>query len=65
MKKIIRQAIKTPDPALADLLGRIGRGDKSIPVHGVEGAAKSFLMALLHRQTPRPLLIITPTEKEA
>ena len=65
MKKIIRQAIKSPDPALADLLGRISRGDKSISVHGVEGAAKSLLMALLHRQTPRPLLIITPTEKEA
>ena len=65
MKKIIRQAIKSPDPALADLLGRIGRGDKSIPVCGAVGAGKTFLIALLHRQTPRPLLIITPSEKEA
>jgi transcription-repair coupling factor (superfamily II helicase) len=65
MKKIIRQAIKSPDPALADLQGRIDRGDKSISVHGVEGAAKPLLMAMLHRQTPRPLLIITSTEKEA
>jgi transcription-repair coupling factor (superfamily II helicase) len=65
MKKIIRQAIKSPDPALADLQERVGRGDKSVSVYGAEGAAKPLLLAMLYQQSPRPMLIITPSEKDA
>jgi len=65
MKKIIRPAIRSRDPVLAELLARLRRRDNIISVQGLEGTGRAFLMALLHRELARPVLVITPTEKEA
>ena len=65
MKRIVRPVMKSRDPALAELLARIDRRERSIFVRGLEGTARAFVMALLHRQLARPVMVITPTEKEA
>jgi transcription-repair coupling factor (superfamily II helicase) len=47
------------------LLELLDRGDEKVAVGGLEGSARAFLMALLFRQQHRPLIVISPTEKEA
>ncbi|MCX5839143.1 MAG: transcription-repair coupling factor [Deltaproteobacteria bacterium] len=65
MRKIVENRKNPGDPALRDLLERLGRGEQKIAVGGLEGAARAFLVALLFRQLRRPLIVISPTEKEA
>ena len=65
VKKIVENRKNPGDPALRDLLERLGRGEQRIAVGGLEGSARAFLMALLFRQLRRPLVVISPTEKEA
>ena len=65
VRKIVRPAMRSPDPALEELLARIEEREKVVSVQGLEATARAFLMALLHRRITRPLLIVAPTEKEA
>ena len=65
MRKIVETRKNPGDPALRELLERLERGEERIAVGGLEGSARAFLMALLFRQLRRPLIIISPTEKEA
>ncbi|MDI9570305.1 MAG: transcription-repair coupling factor, partial [Pseudomonadota bacterium] len=64
-RKIVRSAMRRPDPALEELATRIERGEKVISVQGLAATARAFLMALLSRCLARPLTIVVPTEKEA
>ena len=52
-------------PPCEELLERLDRGEQRIAVGGLEGSARAFLTALLFRQLRRPLIVISPTEKEA
>jgi len=65
VRKIVENRKNPVDPALRELLERLGRGEQRIAVGGLEGSARAFLMALLFRQLRRPLIVISPTEKEA
>ncbi|HON22374.1 MAG TPA: transcription-repair coupling factor [Syntrophales bacterium] len=65
MKRIVRPVRKSRDPVLEELLAMIDRREKIVAVRGLEGTARAFLVALLHRRLARPVLLITPTEKEA
>ena len=65
MRKIVENRKNPSDPALRELLERLGRGEERIAVGGLEGSARAFLVALLFRQLRRPLIVISPTEKEA
>jgi transcription-repair coupling factor (superfamily II helicase) len=65
VRKIVENRKNPGDPALRELLERLGRGEQRIAVGGLEGSARTFLMALLFRQLRRPLIVISPTEKEA
>ena len=65
MRKIVESKKSPTDPALRELLERLGHGEGRIAVEGLEGAARAFVMALLFRQLRRPLIVISPTEKEA
>ena len=65
MRKIVENRKNPGDPALLGLLERLGRGEQRIAVGGLEGSARAFVMALLFRQLRRPLIVISPTEKEA
>jgi len=65
VRKIVENRKNPGDPALRGLLERLGRGEQRIAVGGLEGSARAFLMALLFRQLRRPLIVISPTEKEA
>ena len=65
VRKIIENRKNPVDPALRELLERLGCGEERVVVGGLEGAARSFLLALLFRQLRRPLIVISPTDKEA
>ncbi len=53
------------DKNFQQLCDLIQRGDKRITVGGLESAAKAFLLAALFRRLDKPLVVISPTEKEA
>ncbi|MDA8126495.1 MAG: transcription-repair coupling factor [Deltaproteobacteria bacterium] len=65
VKKIVDPLHQPADPVLRDLLERIARGETAIPVHGLEGAGRAFVTALLFHRLHRPLILVCPTEKEA
>jgi len=65
VRKIIEIKNNPGDPALRELLERVGRGEERIAVGGLEGAARAFVIALLFRHLHRPLIVIAPTEKDA
>lgn len=47
------------------LLERLERDEKRVAVGGLEGSVRAFLIALLFRRLRRPIIVISPTEKEA
>ncbi len=65
LRKIVEIKNNPGDPALRELLERLGRGEERIAVGGLEGAARAFVIALLFRHLQRPLIVIAPTEKDA
>jgi transcription-repair coupling factor (superfamily II helicase) len=65
VRKIIENRRNPGHPALLGLLERLDRGEVSVAVGGLEGSARAFLMALLFRQLCRPLIVISPTDREA
>jgi transcription-repair coupling factor (superfamily II helicase) len=65
VRKIVENRKIPVDPALRGLLERLNRGEQRIAIGGLEGSARAFLMALLFRQLRRPLIVISPTEKDA
>ncbi|PJC71918.1 MAG: transcription-repair coupling factor [Syntrophobacterales bacterium CG_4_8_14_3_um_filter_58_8] len=65
LRKIVEIKNNSGDPALRELLERLGRGEERIAVGGLEGAARAFVIALLFRHLRRPLIVIAPTEKDA
>ncbi|MBN2438308.1 MAG: transcription-repair coupling factor [Deltaproteobacteria bacterium] len=65
MRKIVENQKNPRDPALRELLERLDGGEQRIAVGGLAGSARAFLTALLFRQLRRPLILISPTEKEA
>ncbi|MDO9229617.1 MAG: transcription-repair coupling factor [Syntrophales bacterium] len=65
MRKIVESRNNPGDPALRELLEKLGRGEERIAVGGLEGAARAFVIALLFRRLHRPLIVIAPTEKDA
>ncbi|MEK7242760.1 MAG: hypothetical protein AAB112_01140, partial [Thermodesulfobacteriota bacterium] len=65
VRKIVEIRNNPGDPALRELLEKLGRGEERIAVGGLEGAARAFVIALLFRHLHRPLIVIAPTEKDA
>ena len=65
MRKIVGTIKKSADPVVRELLERLDRGEDRIPIGGLEGSARAFLIALLFRHLRRTLIVIVPTEKEA
>ncbi len=65
VRKIVKIRNNPGDPALRELLEKLGRGEERIAVGGLEGAARAFVIALLFRHLHRPLIVIAPTEKDA
>ncbi|MFH2119074.1 MAG: transcription-repair coupling factor [Pseudomonadota bacterium] len=65
MRRVVEIKNNPGDPALRELLERLGRGEERIAVGGLEGAARAFVVALLFRHLRRPLNVIAPTEKDA
>ena len=65
MRKIVGTIKKPADPVVRELLERLDRGEDRIPIGGLEGSARAFLIALLFRHLRRTLIVIVPTEKEA
>jgi transcription-repair coupling factor (superfamily II helicase) len=65
LRKIVEIKNNPGDPALRELLERLGRGEERIAVGGLEGAARAFVIAMLFRHLHRPLIVIAPTEKDA
>jgi transcription-repair coupling factor (superfamily II helicase) len=65
VRKIVEIKNNPGDPALRELLERLGRGEERIAVGGLEGAARAFVIAFLFRHLNRPLIVVAPTEKDA
>ena len=65
VRKIVGTIKKSADPVVRELLERLDRGEDRIPIGGLEGSARAFLIALLFRHLRRTLIVIVPTEKEA
>ncbi|MDP2838474.1 MAG: hypothetical protein Q8O11_00335 [Syntrophales bacterium] len=61
MRKIVEIKNNPGDPALRELLERLGRGEERVAVGGLEGAARAFVIALLFRHLQRPLIVFDPT----
>ncbi len=53
------------DPAAAELLERIDRGDKNIRAGGLRGSSRALLLSLIAETTNRPLVIVSPTPEQA
>ncbi|MCE5265543.1 MAG: transcription-repair coupling factor [Deltaproteobacteria bacterium] len=65
MRKIVENRKSPADPALRELWERLDRGKERIAVGGLEGSARAFLVAILFRRLHLPLVVVSPTEKEA
>jgi hypothetical protein len=64
VRKIVEMIRRPEDPVVRDLLERIARGGARISVGGLTGAARPFVTALLARHLHRPLVVVSPTDKE-
>ena len=65
MRKIVEKEKILNSSPFSALFDRISRGEKKIKVAGLQGSAKSLLFSLISRRTPRTLIVISPTEKDA
>jgi transcription-repair coupling factor (superfamily II helicase) len=64
MRKVVAKR-ETPGSTLHELLLRVRSGQKPIILKGLHGAPGRLLSAILFEDTDRPLIWISPTEKEA
>lgn len=64
MSEVAAKAGDLPAGALARLIGRIGRGT-AVPVLGVQGGARGWVAASLHRALGRPLVLVAADEEAA
>ncbi len=55
----------TSAPAFDILTDRITHGEKECRISGLQGSAKSLLIATLFRRIKKTLIVVSPTEKEA
>ena len=53
------------DPAVAELLKRVDRGDKKIKAGGLRGSSRALLVSLIAEATARPVVIVCPTPEQA
>lgn len=65
MRRIIDNKFSYSDIHLQDLIDRLSRGDKCVSVHGIQGAAKAFILSILCHNTKKTTVIITSTIEEA
>jgi len=65
VRKIVEIRKDPADPAFRDLLDRCRSGEGPITVGGLEGSARALVLSLLFAHLGRPLVVVSPTEKEA
>ncbi|MHB8136839.1 MAG: transcription-repair coupling factor [Smithellaceae bacterium] len=65
MRKIIDKKIFRDTPPIRELLDLIEKEMPAIDVHGLTGAARPFLSALLFDRLAGPITVVCPTAKEA
>jgi len=65
VRKFIEKKHNISHPDLHALLNKISRRERKIRIGGLCGSAKSLLISIISRHINRPLLVVSPTEKEA
>ena len=69
MRKIVNTRKHYTDPTFQEVFARIGGPSPSVReplcIQGLRGSAKALFLSRLFRETGRPLIVITPTEREA
>jgi transcription-repair coupling factor (superfamily II helicase) len=65
VKKIIQHKKTMRNPAYAELLEGIARGEKRMTVSGLTGSAKAFVLAASFRSGARTFFVICPAERDA
>ena len=69
MRKIVDIRKHYTDPAFQEVFARVSgtspSAQDSLCIQGLQGSAKAFFLSRLFRETGRPLVVFTPTEREA
>jgi len=65
LRKIVSPPKGAAAPVLRMLYEKIDRGVEQLFVNRLHGSANAFLIAALSKQLGRPLVVLSPTEKEA
>ncbi|MHB8829417.1 MAG: transcription-repair coupling factor [Syntrophales bacterium] len=65
MRKIVEAGKRVIDSSLRELIERLARREDKLIVHGLDGAARAFVTAMLFRHLGRPLTVILPDLKAA
>lgn len=69
MRKIVDTRKPHTDPAFQELLARVGGTSASVGdplrLEGLQGSAAAFVLSRLFRETGRPFVVVTHTEREA
>ena len=64
MRRIVEKEKKNDRHPFSAFYNSINKGQE-LHVNGLYGSSRSFFLALISKHTDRPLIIITPSEKEA
>ncbi len=65
MRKVVERKNHFYDPALYALIESIRRSDGTVNICGLNGSSKALALALLFRETRKPLIFVTSTQEEA
>jgi len=65
VKKIVKERKFLSDPVFNTVIEKINQGEDNLKISGLHGSARSFLFSILFRAINKPLIIISPTVKEA
>ncbi|WP_367360206.1 transcription-repair coupling factor [Syntrophus buswellii] len=65
MRKILSTSKGPSAPVLRMLYEKIDHGAEQLSVNRLHGSANAFLIAALSRKLGRPMVVLSPTEKEA
>ena len=65
VRRIIHNKFSYSDAHLQDLIDRISHGDDCVTVHGLQGAARAFILSILYNNTQKTIVTITSTIEDA
>ena len=65
MRNIVDERKFLTDPTFKAVIEEISRGEDKLKISGLHGSARAFLFSILFRIIKKPLVVISPTVREA